>query len=65
MISKCGGSEVRINSCRESEMRTSEPEPYSINKLLVSLLIPKFANEVPQNDANFGIGTLVFGCYIA
>src|SRR5262245_53734988 len=25
---KCGGSEVRTHSCRESEMRTSEPKPH-------------------------------------
>jgi len=31
-------------SCRESNMRTSEPKPHSIQHVLVSF-IPKFANE--------------------
>jgi hypothetical protein len=32
----CGGSEVRIHSSRELAMRTSEPKPHEINKVLVS-----------------------------
>jgi hypothetical protein len=44
MTDQCGGSEVRIIFCGESEMRTSEPKPHWINKLLVSF-DPKFAND--------------------
>ena len=42
----------------KSEMRTSEPKPHQVNKLLVSFSFPKFASSVPHSDANFGTGTL-------
>ena len=57
----CGGSEVRIipcRPCRESDMRTSEPKPHQSNRLLVSLDSEVRKLRVPQNEANFGIGTL-------
>ena len=39
-------------------MRTSEPKPHEINKLLVSFDSEVRKTSVRQNEANFGIGTL-------
>ncbi len=44
------------HSAASSEMRTSEPKPHQINKLLVSLRFR--SSQMPQSEANFGIGTL-------
>jgi hypothetical protein len=41
-----------------ASMLTSEPKPHQINRFSSVLSIPKFENVAPQNDANFGIGTL-------
>src|SRR3954453_21239762 len=41
-------------------MRTSEPKPHEINKLLVSYDSEVRKRECRRNDANFGIGTLAF-----
>src|SRR5436309_7079581 len=46
------------HSCRESEMRTSEPKPHWINKVASVLRFRSSQTRVPQNNANFGIGTL-------
>src|SRR5208337_569103 len=46
---------VRKASCRNFKFKTRT----RIIKLLVPLLIPKFASEVPRVPANFGIGALV------
>jgi hypothetical protein len=45
---------VASTSLRAGKMKTA----LEIIKLLVVFLIPKFASEVPQECANFGIGTL-------
>ena len=41
-------------------MRIPEPKPHEINKLLVSFDSKSSQMRMPQNDANFGIGTLVW-----
>jgi hypothetical protein len=57
-LHQCGGSEVRIIAAREFVMRTSEPKPHWKQWLASVLSIPKFANEIAANDANFRIRTL-------
>jgi hypothetical protein len=46
------------HSSREFAMRTSEPKPHEINKLLVPFDSEVRKMRMPQNNANFGIGTL-------
>src|SRR5262245_9759457 len=48
------------HSCSDSEMRTSEPRPHQINELLVSFDSEVRQTRLRHNDANFGIGTLVW-----
>ena len=54
----CGGSEVRIIIAACLVMRTSEPKPHAIDKLLVSFRFRSSQLTVPHHHANFGIGTL-------
>jgi hypothetical protein len=47
------------HSSHEAAMRTSEPKPHSINRLLVAFDSEVRKRRVPHNDANFAIVTLV------